>query len=65
MQGVSPKKKNPAQAVREKKFVPAENPPPPITFLMVRPLHVFVKKKEYIEASRHLTMVQLYIARLR
>ena len=31
-------KKIPAQAVREKKIVPAENPPPPITFLMVRPL---------------------------
>ena len=43
MQGVSPGKKIPAQAVREKKkkFVQAENPPPPpppITFLMVRPL---------------------------
>ena len=36
----SPEKKIPAQAVSEKKkFVQAENspPPPPITFLMVRP----------------------------
>ena len=24
----------------EKKFLPLENPPPPITFLMVRPLKV-------------------------
>ena len=36
----SPEKTIPAQAVSEKKkFVQAENPPPPpITFLMVRPL---------------------------
>ena len=34
----SPEKKIPAQTVSEKKIVQAENsPPPPITFLMVRP----------------------------
>ena len=42
VQGVSPGKKIPAQAVREKKNsyklkIP-HHPPPPITFLMVRPL---------------------------
>ena len=42
VQGVSPGKKIPAQAVREKKNsyklkIP-HPPPPPITFLMVRPL---------------------------
>ena len=38
VQGVSPGKKNPAQAVREKKIRTSwKSPTPPITFLMVRP----------------------------